>query len=264
MADLSLIPDLTGQAATTSAKRTALQGTQAGESADYLNRFRGAIAGQETVPAMYSRIAKETGMDTAGKTSAALQTQLSNLPYTYSKATRGFDVNANQLERLTAQKAAELAPTATAAANQYASAKDVANALMSATQAQQAKELTPYTTEQQLLSDRMARETSGFNSQAELEYNALLQKAQMGIQLSEGEKNRATQLEAAKMGYDNQMKMAQFEVANRPQTSAGTQMVEVGGIKKLINSQTGQVIATYGSTGSKSGGTSSYYSGSWG
>lgn len=221
MADLSLVPDLPAQAAKTVTARTALQTKQAGQESDYLNRLRGAIAGQETVPAMYSRIARETGMDVAGANAAKLQTQLTNLPYTYSAATRGFDVNANQLERLTAAKAAELAPTATAAANQYASAKDVANALMGATQAQQAKELTPYQNEQQLMSDRLARETSGFTAQAELEYNALVTKAQMGIELTENEKNRAQQLEIAKMNRDAQLEVARMQQQKFAPTGTG-------------------------------------------
>ena len=221
MVDMTLIPDFEGKAASTASARAKLQAGQKAEETGYLDRYRGAIAGQETVPAMYSRIARETGMDVAGKNVAALNTQLANLPYTYGKATRGFDVNANQLERITAAKAAELAPTVTAAANQYASAKDVANTLMSATQTQQAKELQPYTTEQSLMTNRIARETSGFTEQAELEYNGLVAKMNAGITLSEGEKNRAAQLEAAKMQRDAQLEIARMNQQKDAATGTG-------------------------------------------
>ena len=234
MVDMSLIPDLSGQAAKTGAARTALQTGQAAEGSDFLSRYRGAVLGQETVPAMYARIAKETGLDTAKAANQQVQGTLTQLPYTYSKATRGFDVNANQLQRIIGQKASELAPTAAATAASAASAQEAADRMMGYTQAQQAKELTPFSTEQTLLMDRQARETSGFPAQAEMEYNALVQKAQMGITLSEGEKNRAAQLEAAKMQRDAQMEQIKYQTEHANKYSAtGT-----GGV---FNTQTGQI-----------------------
>lgn len=239
MPDWSLIPDLSGQANKTTAARQTLNKAQEGQQSDYLSRFRGAIAGQETVPAMYNRIAEETGFNQAAKTNAAMQTQLANLPYTYGKATRGFDVNANQLERLTAQKASELAPTVTAAANQYAASKDMMTALMGATQAQQAKELSSYPVEQQMMSERMAREYSGFDNDAQREYQALVDKMNAGIKLSIAEEDRKAQLEVAKMQYDSAIKVAELNNANKPQYSSTT-----GGA--IYNAMTGKIMSSMG------------------
>jgi hypothetical protein len=57
--------------------------------------------------------------------------------------------------------------------------------------------------------ERQARETSMFSTQNEQELNALTAKMNAGIQLSEGEKNRANQLTIAREGFQNALKLAE-------------------------------------------------------
>ncbi len=235
--------------------REALLTSQNAMSDDFLNRYRGAVTGQERVSDMATRIGGELGLPQLQSNATMLRNTLTNLPSTYSKAVRGFDVNSNQLDRIIATKAGALAPAVATAENSLAGAQSTLDRRLGYEQIDQQKELLPFQTEQSLLSERLARETTAFDRTAESELNGLIQKIQAGITLSEGEKNRAQQLAIAEQNFQNQLKLN-----NEQQKSQGpqTQIIEQNGVKYLINSQTGQKIATYGSTGSGSKPTASY------
>ena len=66
-----------------------------------------------------------------------------------------------------------------------------------------AKALLPYQSEQTMLNDRLARETSMFTTENSNELNGLIAKIQSGVTLSEGEANRANSLAIAEEGYQN-------------------------------------------------------------
>lgn len=211
-------------------RRQALQTGQKGEEQDYLSRFRQAISGQEAVPHMYERLGAQFNLPSLQQAANTLTTTLANIPATYGAATRGFDVNANQLARIIGEKSAELSPTVTAATNALKSAQEQVATQMGYEQAQQAKELTPFATEQDFLKDRFARESTGFTQDNEMELNAYLQKMNAGVTLSEGEANRANQLAIAKLNYDAEIKKieAQAKYAAMPATSAGLYNVQTG------------------------------------
>jgi len=203
-------PNLNQITDTTNAQRaagTTLLGNQNALTSDFLNRYTSAIGGQETSSAMAGRIGQELGIPTLQSNANTLRTTLNNIPTTYNKATTGFDVNANQLARVVGQKASELAPAVDTAERALSSAQGNLNTRMGYEQADQAKALTPYSTEQNLLQDRLARETSMFTNENENELNGLISKINAGITLSEGEKNRANTLAAQEASFNNQMKL---------------------------------------------------------
>jgi hypothetical protein len=202
------------------------------QTGQWLNNYSNAIKGQESTTGMYSRLADELGLPGLMNQSSSLNATLEAIPQTYGDATRGFDVNANQLDRIVGTKSAEIAPLAQKATTQAQNAQSQVATQMGLAQQQQAKELQPYEYERQFMADRMARETSLFSQANEQEYNALIAKMNAGITLSEGEKNRANALEVQKRAFDNAKETA--ATSNR-YISVGT-----GG---LFDTQTGKSVA---------------------
>jgi hypothetical protein len=266
--DLNQITDLTN------AQKTDTQNLLAGQDAQtaaYLKKYTDFINSQEGSQAMATRIGGELGIPTLQANATMLQNTLTNLPSTYGKAMTGFDVNANQLARVIGQKSSELSPLVTTAENSLSSAQNTLNTQMGYEQTDQAKALLPYQTEQTMLNDRLARETTLYSQDNTNELNGLIAKINSGITLSEGEKNRANQLAIAEAGYQNELdKLNSTQSAN---ASANTSIVTVGGVQKLINNATGQVISVIGKSAAPSTttNTSGYYgttspssSGTWG
>lgn len=205
-------------------KRTAFNTAGQNDISDYLSRFTGAIAGQEAVPQMATRIGEELGLPGLRATTAGLTQTYQGLPETYSAATRGFDVNANQLARIVGTQQAKLAPALQSATTAQTAAETQLNERLGYETAQQQKELLPYEYEQTLLNDRLAREYSGFNLDSENELNALIEKMRQGVQLSIEEQNRANQLAIAEKSYQAAIYKADkdLEIAkmNRPSLSS--------------------------------------------
>lgn len=200
---------------------TSLPGAQAGlinkqtgESSNYLDRFRQAIMGQEALPHMYTRIGDELGLPQAQQAYLNVNKTLAELPETYTAATRGTDTNANQLSRIIGTKSAALAPLAETTSTAYKNLQDQQNAMIAAEQANQAKQLKPFETEQSFLTDRWAREQTGFTSANEQELNGLIAKMQSGVQLSEGEQSRINQLSIAEKQMQNAKDIASMQIAS--------------------------------------------------
>ncbi len=249
MADVNLndITDLTAR------QRANTPGFLAGlntESADYLKRYTDFINSQEGATAMAGRIGTELGIPTLQANATMLRNTLTNLPTTYSKATTGYDVNANQLARIIGQKSSELSPLVQTAETSLAGAQGNLATRMGYEQTDQAKALLPYQTEKGLLADRQARELTLYTQDNQNELNSLISKLQMGVTLSEGEKNRAQQLAIQEQNYT----LEKEKLAATSATEPNTQTISHGGKTYLIDSGTGKIIATYGSgTGGGSG-----------
>lgn len=177
-------------------------GGQYGKITDFLNRFRQGIAGQEALPAMAERLGKEVGLPQLRETAFQTNRTLNDIPATYTAATRGFDVNANQLGRIIGTKQAVAAPIAQKAQEQYQNAEDIVNTGIGYAQAQQEKELLPYQSEQQMLTDYQAREASGFSLEVQSKLQGYIQKMQGGIQLTTAEAAEANKLAMAKLDYE--------------------------------------------------------------
>lgn len=196
-------------------KRNQFFTGQKGEVNDFVGRFTSAVRGQEPLTHMQSRIGREVGLPQLQQSANQLNTTLANIPSTYSGATRGFDVNSNQLDRIVGSKAAGLAPTVNAVNNSLGMAQNQVSTRMGMEQQQQAKELAPYQSEQQLMNDRLSREAAGFTQESEGLLGGFIQKLQAGVSLSTGEQTRANQLAIAKLDYDARKYAAdkQFEAA---------------------------------------------------
>lgn len=115
--------------------------------------------------------------------------------------------------------------------------------------------LKPYETEGQMLSDQIARESTGYSLEQQRELDALVAKMQSNTQLSVAEMQRATAL--AEM--ENSYKIAKLQsdtqtnIANNKQTtsSPADRYISMGG-KYLYDTQTGKFISAPSTGGGNS------------
>lgn len=207
MTDVNL-NELTDTVAKQRAGTSSLLAGQNTTSSDYLKRYTDFINSQEGATAMAGRIGGELGIPTLQANATMLRNTLTNLPSTYSAATTGRDVNANQLSRIIGQKSSELSPMVQTAETSLQNASAERTARMGFEQYDQNKQLLPYQTEKDLLSERQAREATLYTTDNSNELTALIQKINSGVTLSEGEKNRANSLAIAEKSYENALKIA--------------------------------------------------------
>jgi hypothetical protein len=243
--DLNQLTNLTSQQ---KAGTQSLLANQSASDADYLRRYTAFINGQEGSQALATRLGQELGLPALQSNATMLRNTLTNLPSVYSKASQGYEINNNQLQRIIGQKASELSPAVTTAENSLANANTNLNTQMSYATADQARLEKPYTVEQQTLADRQAREVSLYSQSETNELNALINKLSLGQQWSIAEADRAQQLSLKEKDYENAKANAQ----------PNTQVISQGGKSYLIDSGTGKIISTYGSG---SGDSTDYYSG---
>lgn len=207
--------DVSAFAKTLPGAQAGLVAKQAGESNDFLTRLRQGIAGQEGLTHMVQRWGDQFNIPTLQKAVSGLTSTLANLPETYSKATRGFDVNENQLNRIVGGKSAALAPTLAGANAALSGAQQQQQQMIAATQADQAKQLKPFESEQAILSERWAREQTGFTAANGQELDGLIAKMNAGVTLSEGEQDRANKLAVAEKQYQASKYAADQQLAGQ-------------------------------------------------
>lgn len=191
----------------------------AGQQADtnaFLGKYTGAINAQPTMSVLADRFGQEAGLPTLRANAQSLQNTMFQLPETYKAATRGYDVNNNQLSRIVGQKQFELGPSAELAQQNLGNAENVVNTRLGYATAEQQKQLLPYQSEQTLLTDRLARESSMFSQANQQELDGIIAKINAGVTLSEGEANRANQLAIAEKGYANALAVAKQNQAYIP------------------------------------------------
>lgn len=99
-----------------------------------------------------------------------------------------------------------------------------------------------------ILTDRIARESTGYDTQQQNELDTLLTRYQMGVQMSENEKNRIHELAVNEKAYE-------FEKQKLASADKNTEIVTVGGRKKLIDKNTGETISDLGPSSDGSSGS---------
>jgi len=183
------------------AERTAFNESLRTEEEDFLNRFR------TEYPGVLTSLEEQLGLPQLRQSAYDLSSTLTNIPTVQEGATRGFDVTANQLARIISSEQGKIAPLAQEAVRlaQFGEEEFGRQAEIA---------LKPYETEIDLMKDRFARESTGFNQDAENRLNLLLTQIQ-----EEGATNRATLSEATKL--------AQLEQANE-QYKQGITTVDLG------------------------------------
>ncbi len=227
--------------ATQRTNNQAFLNNQNNQTNDFLNRYRGTLAGQESTNALAERIGQELGLPQLQANARSLNQTIFNLPQTYSKAMTGYDVNQNQLDRVVGTKQAELAPAAALASQNAQAAETNLNTRLGYAQRDQDRQLLPYQMEQNLMSERFARETTLYSQENQAELDALIAKANARVSLTEGEKNRMHQLAMQEAEFENALKVAR---ENRGSESGGNPYVTLGEGQTLYNTSTNQPVYT--------------------
>lgn len=240
MADLtsninSLSPYYDAFSTKNSAAQQALLGRQEAQTSDYLNRYKSAITGQETTSDMAKRIGTSLGLPALSQNAYNLNEALRRAPQVQATAARGNEITQNQLDRMTAAQINKLSPLAQEATRQKQEAENMLTTQMGYEQTDQAKELLPFTAEQTLLTDKLARETTMYTTTMQAELDALTAKIQAGVTLTEGEANRANALALKEKEFE----IAKYQLANQPTKYASTQP---GGT--VFNTETGKYVTT--------------------
>lgn len=212
-----------------------LYANQDAQTNAYLKSYSDLINSQGTSQALADKIGSELNLPTLRSNANMLNTTMSNLPSTYSAATRGYDVNSNQLSRIITQKSSELAPAQTTANNALSTAENNLSTRLGYAQSDWARQLEPLKEQGTLLSEKLARESTGYTTQMSNELNALISKMNAGVTLSEGEKNRANELAIAEKGYQNALDIAKLKT-----TDTTSPYVSLGEGSTLYNTSTGQ------------------------
>lgn len=185
-------------------------------------QYKDAIAGQEKLPDMYTRLQKEAGLPEASAqlqmykdqiyrtkdmldrldedvTSRTTGTLTSEAMRRRIVASEGEDLN-NQLGRL-GTGMAPVVDLVTGAQNQVA-------AMMPLYMQQQQRELQPMELEINSLSDRFAREITGFTANRQTQLDVLMNEVARGRQLADREWELAQQLAAEERDFQRQRTLA--------------------------------------------------------
>jgi hypothetical protein len=108
------------------------------------------------------------------------------------------------------------------------------------------QDLDVYKTQMNMVADQTARQMTGFTSDRQTQLDILLDKLQRQRQLDDREWEQASELANLEKQYELEKKYATDQL--------DTEIITVGGRKKLVNKQTGEVVADFGSS-SEGGGT---------
>lgn len=196
------------------------------EEQDYLAKFAGQIAGQETMSAMAGRIGAELGLPDLQSAAQGLVKTLKNIPQVQQGATRGFDVNENQLSRIISSEQGKIAPLAQEATTQAQNAQNILTTRLGYGLQDQTKALQPILKEGEMLTqrfgreatsfaDRLAREFTGYTQNKQNELTAFLDSMDKGMQFTLNEINRINQLAAEEREYKRQQEQYAREIADK-------------------------------------------------
>lgn len=215
---------------------------QQGDINNWLGRYSGQIGSQEGVPSIYNRTGLENNIPTLRQNANTLNTAYANIPYTYSAAATGHDVNANQLSQIIGRKTYEMAPAMTSANNALATGLANQQQQVGATQQQQAKELLPIQAEGPMLNDYLARQATGFSTANEQKLGALVSQAQSGMGLTSTQLTLANALAVAQKQYQAQVEAARIAA------TASENVAKIGNQYKILNPAQ-QLINTFSGSG---------------
>lgn len=216
-------------AAAQKAETAAFNAAQEAKQTDFINRFKTAVGGQESLSDAASRIGSSIGLPDLRTTAQGLTKSVAMIPKVQTDATRGYNVNSNQLSQIIASKQSQLAPAAQQAVTEQQAAEGILGQQLGYLQTDQAKQLQPLQLEGSMLSDQIAREMTGFTQDKTNTLNSYLAALDAGTKLTLQQMQDANQLAQAHIQYDNVKQQVQNQVV-----AAGSSLY----------SSTGQLLAT--------------------
>lgn len=237
------------QVASDNTSRQALIDKQNTEQQGLFNTYTNKINNQEALPALYSRLQTEARIPDLSKQAQTYKDQIYKVKDTLDRLgedvtarTTGYNVSDAQRRRLETAEADPLQTTLSRLGTGLAPVADMLTSAQSGVQnqlglyqAQQQKELQPIELQINSLSDRFAREITGYQQSHQETLDNLLQKLQRDQQLSDREWQAAQDLAAEERAYSRQKSLAasQFsgystDTTSSPAAPAQTSAPSVG------------------------------------
>lgn len=228
---------------------------------DYLK----TVQGQESPLDVYGRLEGEAGIPQLRTTQKTLQGQVASLEDTLrrvegdvSTRTRNSLVTEAQRRRLVTSEQEPLQENlgwltqslGRVGESISGATADIGNKV-NLTMAGQERQLEPYKMKLQVMAERSARLMTGFTADRQAQLDILTMKLQRQQQLEDREWEAAQKLLAEERAFNREKDL----LISKGSSGADTEVVSQGGRRFLINKQTGEVIADYGSSGG--GGTAS-------
>jgi murein DD-endopeptidase MepM/ murein hydrolase activator NlpD len=242
---------LTDFASGTANQRNDLIAKQNAQEQALIDKYKTAVTGQESLTGAYDRLTKEAGLDTLGESISTFKNQLykvkqqlSDLDTNVTDRTKGsFTTEAQRQRQVTAEgvplnKAiSDLGMALQPQLEAFTAGSNMVNTKIGLLSEDQKRQLEPIKLELDRFSDRAAREISGFNSNKELELNALTDKITRGRQLDDREYETAQQLLSEEREFKRQKELIGIEFNNNKTLQAMKQAADSNGsasITKLI------------------------------
>lgn len=198
---------------------TSPVGEQADIYAGIDKGYSDAIAGQSTVPQLTTKYNEMFGvpqmqqqLQQGTELFDTLGAQMRGLPKDIAQRSQESIVTQGQKNRMIQAEQAPileqqgiLGTNLSRLQSNLGTAQQNAGMMISAEQAQQAKELSPWLQKYDNQSVLSAMRMSGWTLENQMELDRLLANQQAGVTLSEGERNRANQLSIAEKGFAAQL-----------------------------------------------------------
>lgn len=224
---------------------------------DLESGYSGAINAQPTVPQLTSKYNDQFNVprlqqqvQQGNATSDMLGNQINAVPKDIQQGSQESILTQGQLSRMTQARQTPLLQeknmvdqNLTRTGQNLGVAQSNANQMVTAEQAQQAKQLQPWL---QQFSDEAviaAHQMTGWTTQNAQELQVLLANQQAGVQQSEGEKNRMNQLAMQESQFHQQLQLQQDQQKFQS-TQGSNPFVSLSEGNTLFNTTSGQPVYT--------------------
>lgn len=214
------------------------------EEQELLDRFGGFVEGLEPLRDIRARIGEELGLPTLRSAAQTLRETISTAPTQIRQRLAQLGVSAPAAQSRIERVLGEVAPQFEVAEGRLGSAEKQLLAEMGLEQQQQERQFLPFEKEFDFLSERIARETTGFTNIMKNELDILLQKLRNEGSLRVEELRAANELALMEEKYNQELEQLKF----------GREIITAGGRKLLIDTLTGEVIVDFGPSTSGGGG----------
>jgi hypothetical protein len=245
-----------------------LLASQRAESNALYGKYEAATKAQEPLQAAYTRLGTEAGVPELSKTISGFKTQIAGvqnminqLNDNITQRTQGTFTNEAQRQR---QVAAEQAPLTkqlgefglamTPFTEQMSAAQQSIATQLGLVSADQQKELQPLVMQIDSLSDRFAREMTGYTQSKTLEFNALLAKVQHGWDLEIKEQERANQLADEESAWERTKQQMALQYSYDVKKSNATSTPSTGDVENSLRSEMASYMSQGGNMDPNSGG----------
>lgn len=219
----------------------AMNAAQEAKINNFITSYQSAVNALPTVQQSATDIGATLGLPNLQKNAQTLTAQVASIPQVQTNATRGYNVNSNQLSQIISSKLGQLQPQAQQAVTQEQNAEGNLATELGYQQQQNAQSLQPLQLQGTMLSSQIAAEMTGFNQDKQNQLSAYLDAMDNNEKLTAQQLSDANALAAAKIQYDS--------VAQKVQN-------QVVGAGSSLYSPTGQLLATAPSSSSSTSDTS--------